>query len=319
MVGTMPRDIDDPLQGAPAARWWPEERAIEVSGSDAESWLQRMVPTDVLQVEPGSSARSMLLERTGKLRWLLRVARTAEPPRHWLLVEQGAAEAVRSHLDRFVVMEEVALGLPEGSDPWGVLALTGPEALERARAVATEVGGLQWLRAARLAPQDAELIGPLDRLQEADRLLSRLGVPSLEPERLALARVLAPDPHLGADITPRELPLEAGLRPAVSFSKGCYTGQEAVNKMAHRGKPRRLLVRLRLRGEAPLPEPGARITLPNEPERPLGRLGTVAPLPEGSGVLALGVVRREAAEQPGGTLRVEAWSARIEGPVDALP
>ncbi len=309
----MVTDID-PLQGAQVALWKPRQHVIEVRGADAPDWLQSMVPNDVLRLEAGHSARSMLLERTGRLRSLLRMARPPRGSEYWLLADAQEADAVLARLDRFVVMEDVELRLQEG---WGVLALAGPEAPALAWEATAQEPAVHPVRAPRLTPSDVDLLGPVEALERVVRQLGEAKAQLLEGEGLDLARILAPDPVLGLDVTPEELPLEAGLRLAVSFTKGCYTGQEAVNKMAHRGRPRRSLVRLRLEGNPPPPSRGASITATDRP-RPVGRLGTVARSARRGTWYALGVVHRREVH-PDRELHVGTWRALLEEPVNALP
>ena len=111
-----------------------------------------------------------------------------------------------------------------------------------------------------------------------------------------IVRVERGRPRYGAELDDGVIPQEAGLNErAVSFTKGCYVGQETVARLHYRGKPNRHLRGLRLSAPA---EPGAELRLG---EKVVGRLGTVVVSPA-HGPIALALVRREAA--PGDTLAV---------------
>ncbi len=307
---------------SPGGGWWrPAEAIVRLEGGDAWSWLQGMVPTDVGAIEPGRAARSALLRRTGQLRALLRIVRTPAGEGPLLLLEARRIEELLDDLDAHIVMEDVALRrLPE----LGVLAVHVPASPPHGGRLELPDGVLV-LRSARLGPHDIDLLGPPEALAQVREWLEARGFAALDAVALDRLRIGAPDPWLGRDVTGQELPLEAGLRPCISFSKGCYTGQEAVNKMAHRGKPRRLLVRLRGTGAADteaLPTEGAPLHA-EAAGRPVGRLGTVVREVDGA-LLALAVVRREVAVpgtrlHTGGGRDAEAAAFEVLEAVDALP
>lgn len=298
MVGAMDRATSSaatPERSGSSGGWWyPAESVVRLEGEDAWSWLQGMVPTDVQAIEPGRAARSALLRRTGQLRALLRIVRPPGDGDPLLLLDTERLERMLADLDAHIVMEDVELRrLPELE----VLAVHVPEAPPEEGWLETPDGVLV-LRSARLGPDDLDLLGPPEELAQVRQWLEARGFAALDGPALDLLRIGAPDPWLGRDVTERELPLEAGLRPCISFSKGCYTGQEAVNKMAHRGRPRRLLVRLRSLAAGTDGDVSAAEGAPlhaEGTERTVGRLGTVAREPSGA-MVALAVVRRELAE-----------------------
>jgi tRNA-modifying protein YgfZ len=130
------------------------------------------------------------------------------------------------------------------------------------------------------------------------------------PEAVAeIVRVESGRPRYGVDLDDGVIPQEAGLNQrAVSFTKGCYVGQETVARLFYRGKPNRQLRGLRLSAEA---APGDELRLG---DKVVGKLGTVAVSPI-RGPIALAIVRREA--EPGATVAVGADGAPAE--VVALP
>jgi folate-binding protein YgfZ len=143
----------------------------------------------------------------------------------------------------------------------------------------------------------------IDLLCEADdsaALIAALverGVPPVSEAVAEGVRVERGRPRYGVDLDSTVIPQEAGLNArAVSFTKGCYVGQETVARLYYRGKPNRQLRGLRLSAPA---SPGAEITFEG---RRVGRLGSVADSPE-LGLIALALVRREA--PPGSRVSVD--------------
>jgi folate-binding protein YgfZ len=125
----------------------------------------------------------------------------------------------------------------------------------------------------------------------------RAEFPAGDEAQLEVLRVEAGRPRYGLDLDDSVIPQEAGLNErAVSFTKGCYVGQETVARLHYRGKPNRHLRGLQLSAPA---EPGAEIRLG---EKVVGRLGSVVESPR-HGPIALALVRREAA--PGDVVTVE--------------
>src|SRR5207245_6621679 len=124
------------------------------------------------------------------------------------------------------------------------------------------------------------------------------GAAPVEEAAAEVVRVEAGRPRYGIDLDDTVIPQEAGLNErAVSFTKGCYVGQETVARLHYKGKPNRFLRGLRLTAEA---DPGAPIVLA---EREVGTIGSACVSPA-RGPIALAIVRREAS--PGDTVKVGA-------------
>ncbi len=137
--------------------------------------------------------------------------------------------------------------------------------------------------------------------------LQNAGAPSCEPQSLEWLRILEGTPLYGADIRDRELPQETGQARALHFAKGCYLGQEIVERIRSRGNVHRTFSGFRLEGE--LPAAGSPLEADS---KQVGELTSVAaiPLPADDGTiinLGLGYIRREALDRgtpihyPGGT------------------
>jgi folate-binding protein YgfZ len=129
-----------------------------------------------------------------------------------------------------------------------------------------------------------------------------------------VVRIEAGIPVYGRDMTEETLPLEANLEAALSYTKGCYIGQEVIARIEARGHVNRKLVGLLLSGEI-LPESGAKIV---SPQREVGWITSATYSPARQQNIALGYVRREALA-PGTRLAVHTHGLTISATVEALP
>jgi folate-binding protein YgfZ len=261
-----------------------------VEGPDALGFLQGLVTNDVLGLPLGGSQRALLLTAKGRIQADLRVVRSAGEE-VTLVVEPGAGEPLVAALERYHFSERVEI--------------LGPDA-----AALVTVGGLDGASAA-----DAELVvdglvpGTVDLVGDPTSILGALGVPEAPAEALEALRVEAGVPRLGRDMTTASLVHETGLeRTVVSFTKGCYLGQETVARTEHRGRPNR-----QLRGLG-LPAPAAPGAAVGDGGRALGAVTSPALSPR-LGAIALAVLRREV--EVGAQVEIEGLGA--PGRVVGLP
>jgi aminomethyltransferase len=137
--------------------------------------------------------------------------------------------------------------------------------------------------------------------------LQAAGATPVGAEALEIHRILSGVPLYGVDIRERELPQETEQTRALSFTKGCYIGQEIVERIRSRGNVHRMFTGFAVENGAPV-EPGAKIVVD---EKELGEVTSVASLPAESGRrVALGYIRREAGT-PGHNVRIGAAAAKI--------
>jgi folate-binding protein YgfZ len=264
-----------------------------VRGGEAAEFLQGQVSNDVEALERGTGCYAVILNHKGKLRTDLRVLRGEDF--FWLDTE-AIGHAVLAHM-----LRTYALGRDV---QWEDVSAT--------RALVSVVG-----------PAARELFeGPEHSFEERDGRMyvaTALGVdvigePGLEldfetvtEEAAECLRIESGRPRLGFDMDAETMPQEAGINErAVSFTKGCYVGQETVARLHYRGKPNRHLRGLRLTEPA---ERGTEVLLG---EKVVGRLGSVCVSPR-LGPIGLAIVRREA--EPRDTVTV----AGAEAEVVALP
>ncbi len=280
-----------------------ERDIVEVTGPDAGRYLQGQLSQEVVALADGASTWSLLLQPTGKVDAWLRVHRVSDEE-YVLDVDPGAGEALVARLNRFLLRTKAEIGEPRPGVAVAVRFGTGRVVLGDEDGT-SEVSG----------PLSGGAVGPgvsgydvvnrtRDAVVGADRVVS--------PETYERYRIAHGIPAMGAELTADTIPAEAGqwlIDASVSFTKGCYTGQELVARIDSRGgnvpRPVRLLV---VAGDAPV-APGAEVRADGQP------VGTVTsavpPLSAGHPGLALAPLAR--AITPGATVEVES----LEGWVPA--
>jgi folate-binding protein YgfZ len=267
-----------------------ERGKLALTGTDAKSFLQGQVSNDVESLSPGTGCYAAFLTPKGKMLGDLRILDTGDEL--LLDTERLSLQGLFNMIRRFSVGYDVQLH--KRTVERGFLSLVGPEAgaiapkldaREHAHAL-TDVGGVS----ARAIRTDVGIdllcdASETEALREA--LLAGDAVPVGEATVECL-RVEHGRPRYGIDLDEGVIPQEAGLNErAVSFTKGCYVGQETVARLHYRGKPNRRLLGLRLSERAAT---GDQLRLG---ERVVGRLGSVVQSPR-FGWIGLALVRLEA-------------------------
>jgi folate-binding protein YgfZ len=303
--------------------------AIGVGGSDRASFLHGLLTNDVQALTPGSGCYAAWLTPQGRMITDLYVLESGDMI--LLDVPAGLVSATLQRLDQCLFSEDVQL-----TDLSATLAsvwIHGPSApavLERVLRGA--LGLASWLgyQHARMQLDDTSaLVARIDQLgvpgfclylekgREGDLrgALDAAGVVAADREALEAARVEAGYPVFGIDMTEETIPLEAGIESrAISFTKGCYVGQEVIVRVLHRGHGRvaRKLVGLRVDGDPPAR--GAGIFTGH---RAVGAVTSAAWSPR-LGSIAMGYVRRDFTA-PGTRVEVDAAGRRVGATVSDRP
>lgn len=280
------------LEAPPFAAWLDRD-VVEVEGEEAGPFLQGQLSQDVLALPEGRSSWSWVLSPQGKVDALVRVTRL--PGGRWLLdTDGGSGPKVVERLNRFKLRTKVTSEARE----WSVLALRGTGAADSLRGADGVPEAPIGAEPAWPGEEGLDLIGPDLEVPDGWRLIDPA---SQEAERIALGI-----PRMGAELDERTMPGETGLVPrTVSFTKGCYTGQELVARVDSRGGnvPRRLA---RLEPAGPV-EAGS--ALATDAGEAAGVITSVAARP-GGGWVALGYLKRgvdtasNLVSEPGGELVV---------------
>jgi tRNA-modifying protein YgfZ len=291
--------------------------AVLVEGPDGLTFLQSLLSQDIDTLHDGQGVHALLLQPQGKLDTDLRLLRVGDAA--WLDCEVGRGEALAASLRRFKI--RVKAEVEDRTGGWGCLTLRGPEVAARVEAAggpalpaeqhahvawAPGMGGVPPTAAAGAAkdigtgatrlvradwpggPPGADLVGPVGELAGVWTALRAAGFRPAGLTAFEAARVRAGVPRQGLDIDEKTIPQEAFLElDAVSFTKGCFLGQELVCRIDSRGHVNRLLRSLRM-GIDTTPPAGAGIVVA---DKEVGALTTVARSEDG--VVALGYVRRE--------------------------
>jgi folate-binding protein YgfZ len=276
-----------------------ERGKLLVTGPDAVEYLQGQLTSDVEALAPGGGQYAALLDRKGHMQADMRVLRPAAEEL-WLDTEPEALTAALRHLTMYSIGREVEIA--DVGDERAILSLIGPRAAEIAGLASlpedaceeTALAGVECLSAG--TREGIDLIVPI---AEAGRLRDALlaaGAVEVSPEAAEILRIEAGVPRFGAEMGAETMPAEAGIvERAVSFTKGCYIGQETVARLHYKGRPNRNLRGLRLSAPA---ETGASLRLG---EKEVGQIGSACVSPA-LGPIALAILRREV--EPGDELAV---------------
>jgi len=274
-------------------------------GSEAAEFLQGQVTNDVEGLEPGEGCYAALLTHKGKLRADMRVLRGEEWI--WLDTEPDALEVLEQTARMYGIGRDVQF--EDVTATRAILSLIGPAARERLD-IAPPEDEHSFLEGEHGLCVSTHLgVDVICDASAATAVRAALGIEDASEDAAECLRVEAGRPRLGFDMGGDTLPEEAGINErAVSFTKGCYVGQETVARLHYRGKPNRHLRGLRLPERV---EPGAEVSLG---DRAVGTIGSVSDSPR-AGVIALAILRREA--EPGETVLV--GDGEVEAEVAALP
>jgi folate-binding protein YgfZ len=312
-----------------------ERGKLALSGAGAVEFLNGQVTNELADLRPGEGLYAAFLTNKGKMLGDLRILAVGAdpdgPPTELLLdTERVALQALFDMIRRYKIGYEVELH--KRTLECGLLSLIGPEAgafvadhisaiwgRKRTHTTAGSLAG-DALSPIEHTHAPAEIGGtPVRLIATADGVdvlfetaytdavraaILDAGAAPVSEAAAEIVRVERGWPRYGVDLDESTIPQEAGLNErAVSFTKGCYVGQETVARLYYRGKPNRHLRGLRLSAPA---ASGDELRLG---ERPVGHLGSVVHSPR-LGTIGLALVRREAA--PGDTLAVGGHGAAAE-------
>jgi folate-binding protein YgfZ len=254
--------------------------AIEMTGRDRARFLHGMCTNDIKKLQPGQGCMAAIVNRQGKMVAEM-IAYAAE---NALLLEMDRSNLIPTidHLNKFLVADDVALKVSDAA----VLGLYGPQAqallgvgdLPDFHFVMRE--GVVVARNRTLGVPGYHLLVPAAKSTEAEALLGH-GVAPAGLEAHEALRIENGFPRWGADMDATLLPMEAGLEPiAISYAKGCYIGQEVIQRVKTYSEPPRMLVQLSVQDATP----GDKISTETE------EVGVVT---SAADRLALGIVRKE--------------------------
>lgn len=240
---------------------------LQVTGPDRFSFLQGMLSNDLRDIKPGEGQYATVLNQQGKVLGDVRVLQSENS--FYLDLWAVVKDKIVAHLNRYLVADEVEIG--DRSEGYGTLSVQGPQSTGLLQNLVTQgevperplchtivdVDGVKIcvVRDSHTGEAGFDLIIPVEALPRIAQRATELGQPFsvmwVGEEAQNTLRVEAGIPRYGADITEDNLLLETGLEHAVSFKKGCYLGQEVVERIRSRGHVNKKLCGLLLDGQHP--------------------------------------------------------------------
>lgn len=282
---------------------------VSVRGPDAESFLQNIISQDLGALPEGGVGRSLLLGPEGKLRAVLWVLKGAGEI--ILVADRGRGELLAAELGRYRFRVDAVIEPVVGE----VLGVWGPRAgavLEQAKLpvpIGWERGGGQLVASVPLGGLARFLVVGVDRED-----LTRAGARPVGSLAVDAVRVEGGEPVMGRDLDEKTIPQESGLVPeTVSFTKGCYLGQELVARIDSRGHVNRVL-RGVVVGTNVLPPENAELFAEGEA---VGRLTSVAESLTLRAPVGLSLLRR--AVETGSLVEIRWEGGSTSGAVRSLP
>jgi folate-binding protein YgfZ len=295
----------DALLTGPALVRRSDRGVVRLKGADRVTWLQGLATNDVAAIQPGQRIYSAYLTPQGRMitdMWVV-----ATPAALLLDVPASLAASLATRLEGLIFAEDVQIDDVSADlavfQLFGVTPADGVAAALVPDATYGVPSHAAYVATAQAGAFPATLSAPADEV----------GLDALE-----ILRVEAGVPRFLVDMTDDTIPLEAGIEDrAISFTKGCYVGQEIIVRVTTRGGGRvaRRLVGLLLSNATTPPAAGAPI---HAGERPVGGITSAVVSPRLNAVIALGYARRDFTE-PGTPLEVDADGERHTATVHALP
>ncbi|HXP85735.1 MAG TPA: glycine cleavage T C-terminal barrel domain-containing protein [Bryobacteraceae bacterium] len=310
------------LREAAAWRDASDRGRIVVRGDDRVRLLHAMTTNNIEQLAPGDGCYAFFLNAQGRILADANILCFAD---HILLdTEPETRTKVFEHLDRYIIADDVTL--EDVTDRTAVIAVEGPQAqsvIERlgAPAPALPGGNVLWdgdwggggdsigLTVARLNTAGGSgffLIANAASKELLEAQLAAAGIPEAQPQDVRTVRIENGRPRYGEEITERYLVQETGQLQAVHFTKGCYLGQEIVERVRSRAQIHRGLRRLEIDTDQP-PDPGVKL---KSGETDAGEIASAAFSPALGKTVALAYVRTQFGE-PGTELVLNGLAAHV--------
>jgi len=283
---------------------------LRVSGNDRLRWLNGMITNAVEALEEGHSNYSFLLNSQGRI---LGDAITYRFSDHLLLeIDRNQIARLTAHLDHFIIMDEVELHELDASTT--VLGIAGPKSAKILASLGLAVPGENQFAQVRVGDAHVTLVHayspvvphfelwvPTASLPSIWGVLTAAGTVPCGVSAVEGLRVLTATPLYGVDVQERHLAQETAQTRALNFNKGCYLGQEIVERIRSRATIHRTLQQFLLTGNVPALEAGQTIPINAEQSdrNPVGEISSIArfAIPAFSGTLALGFIRTEVLER----------------------
>ncbi len=292
---------------------------IALTGSDRVRWLNGMVTNNIRDLEAGRGIYAFLLNPQGHILGDLYAYNRGES----IVVDtdRGQMEKILATFDHYIIMDDVEV--VNVSEKLTALGIAGPKSGEILKSVGfvlrelpLQLLDLVWrgLACTVVRGEDAEhesyeiWIATENKMQFWDALVA-VGATPVGSDAFELQRIALGIPSYGQDIRERDLPQETEQSRALNFNKGCYVGQEIVERIRSRGNVHRKFTGFVIDGDATSIAPGAKIAVAG---KEVGEVTSIASLPIANGdqTVALGYIRREVSA-PGKEVEIAGTPAKI--------
>ncbi len=291
---------------------------LVLTGEDRVRWLNGMVTNNIRDLAVGRGVYSFLLSPQGRIQGDLVAYNRGD----YLLVttDREQAPAITAVFDRYIIMDDVEVA--DVSDKLATIGVAGPKAREVLANAGVEVTALEtgqvidivWrdigisvARSAQPAIDGYEVWFSSDNADKVWEGLTSARATPAGSEALELYRMVQGVPRFGIDLREKDLPQETGQHYALNFAKGCYIGQEIVERIRSRAILHRTFVGFEVEGEPPAAGTKVRVN-----DKNAGEMTSAArvPFPSGERTLALGYAHREIAN-PGTVVQIGEQKATV--------
>lgn len=294
---------------------WSARGVLTISGSDSRKFLHNFCTNDIRGLSSGQGCEAFVCNVQGKV--LAHILVAAEQERLWLTCGRTSLPTLLKHLQKYHINEQVSFEDP--SAEYVSLYLTGPasnqllvkmygpDAAIEIKETATldhNGSGVFARRFDLYGTPGYELLCPVESVATFWAAVIAAGAAPVGTAADNAARILAGFPEYGVDVTADNLAQEVSrTKQAISFTKGCYLGQEPIARIDALGHVNKLLCVLRIAG-LPLPPQGTEIVTDDEPVKTIGSITSSALFPADSTAVALAYMKRSF-ESPGLNVRVK--------------
>ncbi len=275
---------------------------VRLTGTDRVRWLNGMVTNNVRDLAVGHGVYAFLLNPQGRILGDLYAYNRGESL--WLDTDQTQIKKLLEVFDHYIIMDDVEV--ENISEKTSAIGISGPKSLDVLQSAGLQVANmqplelrdLQWnqipltlVRCEKEKRESYEIWVAPENAQRLKDALVQGGALPIGVDALELYRIALGIPRYGQDIRERDLPQETNQERALNFSKGCYVGQEIVERIRSRGAVHRTFVGFTFEGA--LPALGTKV---QGDGKDVGEITSAATLPLNNGTqgAALGYIRREA-------------------------
>ena len=237
---------------------------IKATGEDRARLLHAMTTNHVQQLTPGTGCYAYFLTAQGRI--LADINLLCRPDHFLLDTEPETRERIFKHLDSFIIADDVTL--EDVTESLATIAVEGPQAAPiladlGARVPENDLDNAEWetalvVRTSYTGGSGFYVIIPAENREELISRLQAAGVVAADPAAFRIVRIENGRPRYGEDISERFLAQETNQPRALHFQKGCYLGQEIVERVRSRGQIHRLLQPIQLEGTE-IPPPGTKL------------------------------------------------------------